>query len=54
MSGYRLIGVALALFATLCATGCQNDLAADVVAHFWAKRGYMVVIEGTRGRFNPG
>jgi uncharacterized protein len=29
----------------------KNDLAAEVIGTFWASRGYIVVIQGTRGRF---
>jgi hypothetical protein len=32
----------------------RNETAADVVGRFWAKRGYTVVIQGTRGRFRSG
>jgi len=31
-----------------------NVIRADVVARFWAKRGYTVVIQGTRGRYRSG
>lgn len=29
----------------------SNQMRADVIARFWAKRGYTVVIQGTRGRY---
>jgi putative CocE/NonD family hydrolase len=32
----------------------RNSLGADAVGNFWASRGYNVVIQGTRGRFNSG
>lgn len=32
----------------------RNETAADIVGRFWAKRGYNVVIQGTRGRFLSG
>lgn len=31
-----------------------NALSANVVGRFWAERGYRVVIQGTRGRYNSG
>ena len=31
-----------------------NRLRADTVAHFWASRGYNVIIQGTRGRYHSG
>lgn len=31
-----------------------NQMRADVIARFWAKRGYTVVIQGTRGRYGSG
>jgi putative CocE/NonD family hydrolase len=34
--------------------GFKNDLAAEVIARFWATRGYTVVIQGTRGRYKSG
>lgn len=32
----------------------KNDLAMEAVASFWARRGYIVVIQGTRGRYKSG
>lgn len=32
----------------------KNSLGADVIGHFWASRGYNVVIQGTRGRYKSG
>lgn len=32
----------------------SNQMRADVIARFWAKRGYTVVIQGTRGRYGSG
>ena len=32
----------------------KNRLAADVVGEFWASRGYVVVLQGTRGRYKSG
>jgi len=32
----------------------RNSLGADAVGHFWASRGYTVVIQGTRGRYKSG
>lgn len=32
----------------------KNSLGADVIGNFWASRGYHVVIQGTRGRYNSG
>lgn len=29
----------------------RNSLSADAVGRFWASRGYIVVVQGTRGRF---
>jgi putative CocE/NonD family hydrolase len=31
-----------------------NELRADIIARYWAKRGYTVVIQGTRGRYGSG
>lgn len=31
-----------------------NQMRADVIARYWAKRGYTVVIQGTRGRYGSG
>jgi uncharacterized protein len=32
----------------------RNSLSADAVGRFWASRGYIVVLQGTRGRFKSG
>lgn len=32
----------------------SNQIRADVIARYWAKRGYAVVIQGTRGRYGSG
>lgn len=32
----------------------KNSLGADLIGSFWAKRGYNVVIQGTRGRYKSG
>lgn len=32
----------------------SNQIRADVIARYWAKRGYTVVIQGTRGRYGSG
>ena len=32
----------------------RNSLSADAVGRFWASRGYIVVVQGTRGRFKSG
>ena len=32
----------------------RNGLSADAVGRFWASRGYIVVLQGTRGRFKSG
>lgn len=32
----------------------SNQMRADVIARYWAKRGYTVVIQGTRGRYGSG
>ena len=32
----------------------RNGLSADAVGRFWASRGYVVVLQGTRGRFKSG
>jgi uncharacterized protein len=32
----------------------KNSLGADAVARFWASRGYTVVVQGTRGRYDSG
>ena len=32
----------------------KNDLGVEVVGRFWASRGYIVVVQGTRGRFKSG
>ena len=32
----------------------RNGLSADAVGRFWASRGHIVVLQGTRGRFKSG
>jgi putative CocE/NonD family hydrolase len=32
----------------------RNTLGADAIARFWASRGYTVVVQGTRGRYDSG
>jgi putative CocE/NonD family hydrolase len=32
----------------------RNTLGADAIARFWAERGYTVVVQGTRGRYDSG
>src|SRR5262245_17708484 len=32
----------------------RNTLGADAIAGFWASRGYTVVVQGTRGRYDSG
>jgi putative CocE/NonD family hydrolase len=32
----------------------RNKLSADAIGRFWASRGYIVVVQGTRGRFKSG
>src|SRR5262249_6343013 len=32
----------------------RNNISADAVGRFWASRGYIVVLQGTRGRFKSG
>jgi putative CocE/NonD family hydrolase len=32
----------------------SNQMRVDVIARYWAKRGYTVVIQGTRGRYGSG
>ncbi len=34
--------------------GLKNELGAGALAHYWAARGYNVVIQGTRGRYKSG
>ena len=32
----------------------RNRLRSDIIGRFWAKRGYVVVVQGTRGRYRSG
>lgn len=36
------------------ARGWQNEAATGVLGNYWARRGYTVVLQGTRGRFRSG
>ena len=34
--------------------GLKNEIGAGAIAHFWAARGYNVMVQGTRGRYKSG
>ena len=50
----KMNGAAPTIFRIPFSRTFRNSLSADAVGRFWASRGYIVVVQGTRGRFKSG